>query len=287
MHPAIDFNTQNDCGRQVLSIGKGTVKYVEDGGSAWGGIILIEHSYLDGNTNRTKTIYSQYAHIAPLDSIYKGKDVKPGEHIAYIADIRGGNCNSFRGVTNPHKWDVAWSPHLHFEIREKDIFANKWHTATEFQNFAPIGCNNILSQNQFCRTQAVNIAGYINPLNFLTQRSYIDGAGSLVDPLKGGRCNSYGFGCSNDIVALHNHSIPLPSTGIFQIFKEPGYCDYVQLYNSGANLTSARVVVKHWKETYPGELMNSKSTIYFANSLPANIPLANSRWSLRSLFKIT
>ncbi len=113
----------------------------------------------------------------------------------------------------------------------------------------------------------------------LVPTSTVDGAGSLVDPNRGGKCNDLGgWGCYRDIVTLHHHDTP--STGLFQVLRESGKCDYVQL----DGLKEAYVVVKGWDEHYPGEKNGDYfSTVYKATGLPADVPLVakiNSSWNL-------
>jgi len=134
LHPGIDFNTTNDCGRQVSSVANGIILYCDNAGSSWGGVVLIQHRfhYEGGYKNDINDDYveycSQYAHIAPLDSIKVGDYVYKGQKIGYIA-WNDNACNSFEGVTNPHNFNVSWSPHLHFEVREDEtLSADHWVT---------------------------------------------------------------------------------------------------------------------------------------------------------------
>ncbi|WP_296682938.1 NBR1-Ig-like domain-containing protein [Thiothrix sp. UBA2016] len=177
LHAGEDINTTNDCGRAVLAIGKGIVIASAHGGASWGGIISIQHRFLNKN-GVYQEIVSQYAHIAPLDSIKEGSFVDVGQKIGYIADKSGNTCSSsksdnpyFAGVSNSMYWDVTWSPHLHFEIRTNtDLTFNKWFGLADFQRFAPTNCTNISSASLTCRVASVDKAGYTDPLKFINSK---------------------------------------------------------------------------------------------------------------------
>lgn len=162
LHSGTDINTTNDCGRQVVAIGNGIVRFKGDGGSLWKGIVLIQHRFWNGATQSYVEVASQYAHVAPLDSLAEGDLVNAGQAIGYIADSNIGNCTSFQGVTSYGNYDVTWSPHLHFEIRTVTSFtATKWTAAQTFQ--AASNCSNILFANATCRVGAVDSVGYTDP----------------------------------------------------------------------------------------------------------------------------
>ncbi len=172
LHSGIDINTSDDCGRVVLASGKGVVRFVGNGGSTWGGIVLIQHRYwANGEFHE---IASLYAHVAPLDTLAEGQLVNAGQAIAYIADSTTGTCSSFAGVLDPNSWKVTWSPHLHFEIRTKvDLVANAWTKQLMFQQLAPSGCTNILYDSLACRTSSVDAAGYTDPLIFVRDHASV------------------------------------------------------------------------------------------------------------------
>ena len=116
LHSGTDINTTNDCGRRVVSIGNGVIRYKRNGGAAWGGVILIQHRFWNSQTGMFEEVASQYGHVAPLDALNEGDLVSGGQHIGYIADRVGGTCTQFAGVQNYASFSVTWSPHLHFEI---------------------------------------------------------------------------------------------------------------------------------------------------------------------------
>ncbi len=103
--------------------------------------------------------------------------------------------------------------------------------------------------------------------------STIDGAGSLIDPSKGGNCGISDVGCSTDIVRLHPH--PLLSSAIFQIYSDSNNCKYVTL-ESNKDFSSYYITSKLFYEQYPGasgSQPGSKSSIYKAINLPINLEL--------------
>lgn len=133
LHPAIDINTNNDCGREVKAVASGIVKYKGNAGASFGGVVMVQHRfYREPDTQWEDGTYeeytSQYAHIAPLDSIRVDDYVYRGQVLGYIA-WNNNSCNNFAGVTDPHQYNVTWSPHLHFEMRsDVGIAANAWPT---------------------------------------------------------------------------------------------------------------------------------------------------------------
>lgn len=281
LHTGVDLNTSNDCGRQVTAIGNGVVRFKGSGGGTWGGIVLIQHRYWDTASNGYREITSQYAHIAPLDSLSEGQTVSRGEQIGYIADRNTGSCAAFAGVANYGQWDVTWNPHLHFEIRtDINLSATNWPSRTSFQNLIntvdAAGCANILSASGQCRQRAVDLAGYTDPLDFIGSHSQptaqpvvLDGAGSLIDPR--GTCS----GCNADYVLLHPHQDKL-SAGVFQVW--PGdaaagtpMCAAVRL----EGLLKAKVEIRNWQGRGLG------SVYYDLAQLPATINLPDTdNWYL-------
>jgi murein DD-endopeptidase MepM/ murein hydrolase activator NlpD len=165
LHSGIDLNTANDCGRQVLAVGNGIVRFTGHGGSSWGGIILIQHRYWDGTAQA-------YREVASLDSLREGDFVTAGQHIGYIADSTAGSCRSFSGVLNHALYRVAWSPHLHFEIRTNLAHsAARWATATTYQGLS--NCTSILYASATCRLNATNAAGYTNPEDWIAAHANV------------------------------------------------------------------------------------------------------------------
>jgi len=160
LHSGIDINTINDCGREVKASANGVVVARGHYGNNWGGIILIKHKFyhengFDNDTNDNYVEFTtQYAHIAPLDSIQVGDYVYRGQHIGYIAWQNNHNdCNDFEGVNNPRQYDVNWSPHLHFEVRSNaDLVADNW------ENFNTGGTG-------YERKERVDNGGYFLPFN--------------------------------------------------------------------------------------------------------------------------
>lgn len=160
LHSGIDINTVNDCGREVKASASGIVVATGDYGNNWGGIILLKHKFyrengFDNDTNDNYVEFTtQYAHIAPLDSIEVGDYVYRGQHIGYIAWRDNHNdCNDFDGVTNPRQYDVNWSPHLHFEVRsDTTLVVDNW------ENFDTEGTG-------YERKDRVDNEGYFLPFN--------------------------------------------------------------------------------------------------------------------------
>lgn len=175
LHSGVDINTTDDCGRRVVAVGNGIVRFSGHGGSLWGGVILIHHRYWDATAQRYTDIASQYGHVAPLDSLHEGDQVTAGQHIGYIADIDTGRCTSFTGVANYGRFDVSWSPHLHFEMRPStDAVANKWTTAASFQALSR--CATILDASSACRLAAADAAGYTDPEAWITAHANVRAA---------------------------------------------------------------------------------------------------------------
>jgi murein DD-endopeptidase MepM/ murein hydrolase activator NlpD len=147
LHTGLDFNTSNDCGAAVKASANGIIETVTTAAS-WGRVVLIKHRFYEGGIFKEYT--TQYAHIAPLDSIHQGDYVYTGQKIGYIAWNNNG-CNSFEGVTDPHQYDVTWGPHLHSEVRN-----NVTLSATNWPILATTG-------DVSTRTARVNAAGYVDP----------------------------------------------------------------------------------------------------------------------------
>jgi len=101
-HPGIDFNygaSFEDEGQDVIAITDGTVTYAKFC-QGWGNHVIIHHKK-----------YGVYSHCAHLKDIcVKENDIiKEGQLIAHLGNT--GNSTA---------------PHLHFEIRLKDITPNKY-----------------------------------------------------------------------------------------------------------------------------------------------------------------
>lgn len=172
LHSGVDLNTTYDCGRQVLAVGNGIVRFTGHGGASWGGVILIQHRYWDSTAQSYREVASQYAHVAPLDSLREGDFVTAGQHIGYIADNTAGTCRSFAGVFNHAAYRVTWSPHLHFEMRTNLAHsATRWATAATYQGLST--CTSILYASATCRLNATNAAGYSNPEDWITAHANV------------------------------------------------------------------------------------------------------------------
>lgn len=172
LHSGVDLNTTDDCGRQVLAVGNGIVRFTGHAGASWGGVILVQHRYWDSAAQAYRQVASQYAHVAPLDSLREGDFVTAGQHIGYIADSTTGTCRSFAGVFNHAAYRVTWSPHLHFEMRtDLAHSASRWATATTYQGLST--CANILYASATCRLNATNAAGYTNPEDWITAHANV------------------------------------------------------------------------------------------------------------------
>lgn len=174
--------------------------------------------------------------------------VKIGDRINVGARL-GIQGNSGLGYSNTNS-----SEHVHVEVRTGNTPA------------AACGASSAIDPVDYLYDES---KGGLVPLSF------IDGAGSLVDPGNNKDCISNGnFGCSKDTVRLHPHSTS--STALFQVLKQYGQCDYVRV----SGLKEAYISVKGWSEQYPGETGLGNSAIYKADALPADIPLTNSDWSI-------
>jgi hypothetical protein len=179
LHPGVDINTVNDCGREIKAAAGGIVTYKGHAGARWGGVILIQHRFHGpeevANNNDYVEYTTQYAHIAPLDSIAQGDYVYRGQTIGYIAWSndeavlrRHGTCgnNNMPGVTNPDNFQVRWSPHLHFEVRrDEELAAANWPTL-------PVN----LADNYHGRAVLVDDQGYFLPFDTPETESQEDNA---------------------------------------------------------------------------------------------------------------
>ncbi len=217
LHAAEDINTQNDCGREIYAIGNGVVRYSGNAGNAWKGVVLIQHKYNDNG--ETKEIVSQYAHIAPLDSIKAGDIINIGDKIGYISDqhLKGtcsDNPNNFKGVSNPISFDVNWSPHLHFEIRH-DLYLeeNTWLSEYDFQQNSSCS-GNILYASLNCRVNAVNKAGFIDPLPFIKSHTTV--------PEDSFACNSNKLIYNENVIIPRNELdfVEIPSQAIESFLQQ-------------------------------------------------------------------
>jgi murein DD-endopeptidase MepM/ murein hydrolase activator NlpD len=114
LHPGEDWNLRgsNDQGAPVYAVSNGKVVKTTDG--AWQGkTILIKHN-LNG-----QFFWSQYSHI---DEIYvaEGQWIRRGDEIGTIGFTTGG-------------------PHLHFEMRSKDIASNHWPVGKSANEIEALG----------------------------------------------------------------------------------------------------------------------------------------------------
>lgn len=163
LHPGADINTSNDCGRRVVAVGDGIVRYTGRADTSnWYGVVLIQHRYWDGTQQRYAEVASLYGHVAPLDTLRQGDLVTAGQHIGYIADQNTGTCTAFAGVADYGHYDVRWGPHLHFELRTTVSLAhNHWPSTAQYQRAS--ACANILDASFSCRTAAADALGYRSP----------------------------------------------------------------------------------------------------------------------------
>lgn len=101
VHPGIDILMPNDVefGARVYAVAAGTVRYSGMASGSWGRVVLIEHA---------GGIWSQYAHL----SVSQGR---PGDVVGQGWKV--GNVGDAEG---------RFSPHLHFELRRKNIGATAW-----------------------------------------------------------------------------------------------------------------------------------------------------------------
>lgn len=103
-HPGIDYNngkSRDDEGQDVIAIADGIVKHAKSN-SGWGWHVIIHHPQYN--------VYSHYAHLQSF-CVQENEKVKEGQLIGFLGGT-GGN----------------WPPHLHFEIRLKDMPPNKYVT---------------------------------------------------------------------------------------------------------------------------------------------------------------
>ena len=186
IHPALDMNTANDCGRKVYAVADGIVRFSDLGGAEWGGVIALHHRYVTQSAPGpyvTKEVVSISGHVAPLDTTVSGKIVKKGDHIAFIGRGKEGCASiNFPGVADPGKWAVTWNSHLHFEMR-----TNLQMAPTAWNNMATLNeavrgttCYNQLRTSSSCRLKALAAAGFVDPIAFVNANP-ISAIGSLLD----------------------------------------------------------------------------------------------------------
>ncbi len=201
--------------------------------------VVLEHS--DGTQ-------SVYLHLAEDSVIVKlNQQVSQGEILGTIGNT-GWSCGT----------------HLHFQVQNKET---TWFSTSISTAFEDVTTNEGVPQSG-----TSYISG--NQLTIVPE-SFIDGAGSLVDPGNNNACiSNNNYGCSKDTVRLHPHSTS--STALFQVLKQYGQCDYVRV----SGLKEAYISVKSWSEQYPGETVLGNSAIYKADALPADIPLTSNEWSI-------
>jgi len=106
LHPGEDWNRgggETDFGDPLYAISEGIIVASKNYGGAWGKIVLIEHTLVDGSK-----AWSQYAHLSEI-GVTESKNVSRGEYIGKIGNAEG-----------------KWASHLHFEIRKVFIKADGW-----------------------------------------------------------------------------------------------------------------------------------------------------------------
>ena len=183
IHPGIDINTASDCGKEVRAAADGVVRFAGDGGSFWGGLIMLQHRVNDPNyfvgQHMTQAV-TLYGHIAPVASINERDVVYQGQLIAYLAN--GTDC---RGTVfaNPVKtktggWTVPWLTHLHFETRTvTSPDATHWTTMATYESQARNTCKTVGNSHPLkfrddftCRQIALSSGGYAEPFTFMNAR---------------------------------------------------------------------------------------------------------------------
>lgn len=171
LHTGVDLNTLNDCGAIVKSAANGIVREKLHGGGTWGGVILIQHR--TSNANGDADFTTQYAHIAPSDKVNIGDYVYRGQSIGYIArgtDAQTRYCTDMPDSSGYSTYDVPWSAHLHYELRNNaTLGATNWPTAasinattrnTNCARYTSLVSSTVPSE---CRISAINQLGYVNP----------------------------------------------------------------------------------------------------------------------------
>lgn len=239
------------CGSIIYAPGSGIVADVVRPGMAnfdsLGNAVIIRHS---GAGRGGSDIFSLILHMqdSPLVSI--GDEVTADTVIGRVGMT--GAANSIC--------------HSHFELR---YFQNRFYPSY----------NNIYANGDVSGTSTAQ-DNWENPNSYslsLIPYSYFDGAGSLIDAARGGGCSSIAnWGCSRDVVRLHPHSIP--STGVFQVYSQAGYCDYISI----EGLQAAYIGIKRWYETYPSNT-DGISTIYRATGSRVHVRIPSSQWVLLSV----
>lgn len=231
---------------EVVGQDAGRPQYCITNPQYWNGsanYIRIRHS--DG-------LYSYYYHLSSM-SVAVNQTVVAGQKIGVSGNT---GCST--------------SNHLHFQLSraQNQLRANSVDVV-----FDDIG-------------RPVSGGSYTSGNWLRVPQSTFDGAGSLVDPsytvngVAGNGClQKAGIGCNRDIVQLHANA--LPSTGVFQVLKAPGFCESVKI----EGLQEAYVAIKTWDEGYPGSNLNGSSTLYHAKFFPAQIPLSTGAtpWNLISV----
>ncbi|MCS7248524.1 MAG: M23 family metallopeptidase [Anaerolineales bacterium] len=105
-------NSEADRGKEVYSIGDGTVTFAGRAGS-WGNLVVIAHPEakvtLPDGTQRRQPIFSRYGHLDKRVLVRLGQRVKRGQPIGYI----GLAANALTGS------------HLHFDICYTNLLAKR------------------------------------------------------------------------------------------------------------------------------------------------------------------
>lgn len=234
------------CGSVIYAPGSGVVVDVVRPGTvnydSLGNAVIILHR---GEGRGGADLYSLMLHMQESALVNVGDEVTQDTIVGHV-----GMTGAANGIC-----------HTHFELR--------YFRARFFPAYGNIYGPGDVSGTSTARDNWENPDAY---LLGLVPYSYFDGSGSLVDPARGGACTAIGsFGCSRDIVRLHPHAVP--STGIFQVLSQPGYCDYVRV----EGLQSAYIGVKRWNETYPVNT-DGLSTIYRSYGAQVNVRIPTSEW---------
>jgi Peptidase family M23 len=239
------------CGSVIYAPGSGVVVDVVRPGTenhnSLGNAVMIRHQ---GGGRGGVDLFSLILHMQDSPPVSVGDEV--------TADTVVGRVGMTGAANN--------ICHAHFELR---YFQRRFHTSY----------NNIYANGNVSGTSTAQ-DNWENPNSYaltLIPYSYFDGAGSLIDPARGSGCSlNAHWGCSRDVVRLHAHSVP--STGVFQVYSQPGHCDYVSI----EGLQASYIGVKRWHETYPS-FSDGLSTIYKASGSRVHVRIPSNQWVLLSV----
>lgn len=250
-HFGVDVR-RNTCGAAIYAPGSGVVVDVIRPGhwrhASLGNVVMIKHQ---GAGRGGSDIFSLVLHLQDSPPVSVGDEVTADTVIGRM----GATGTSANGICHTH-FELRYFQELLFP-RYNDIYATGDVSGTS------IARDNWEDPNTYSLT--------------LIPYSYFDGSGSLIDPANGGGCSSNKYwGCSRDVVRLHPHSIP--STGVFQIYSQPGRCDYVSV----EGLQASFIGVKRWNETYPSNA-DGLSTIYKTSGSRVHVRIPSNQWVLLSV----